>query len=59
MDNRSINDVLAIYVPCHALLKCHLNAQYHYRPDAQISVRTAFIVQGNSVNEEALNTNNT
>ena len=30
-----------------------------FRPEAQISVRTAFIVQGNSVNEEILNTNNT
>jgi hypothetical protein len=29
-----------------------------YRPEAQISVRTAFIIQGNSVNEEILNTNN-
>lgn len=28
-----------------------------YRPEAQISVRTAFIVQGNSLNEEILNTN--
>ncbi|MFS2186209.1 alpha-L-rhamnosidase C-terminal domain-containing protein [Mucilaginibacter sp. Mucisp84] len=30
-----------------------------YRPEAQISVRTAFIIQGNSVAEEILNTNNT
>ncbi|MDB5025610.1 MAG: Bacterial alpha-L-rhamnosidase [Mucilaginibacter sp.] len=30
-----------------------------YRPEAQISVRTAFIIQGNSDNEEILNTNNT
>lgn len=30
-----------------------------YRPEAQITVRTAFIVQGNSSNEEILNTNNT
>ncbi|MDB5002517.1 MAG: Bacterial alpha-L-rhamnosidase [Mucilaginibacter sp.] len=30
-----------------------------YRPEAQISVRTAFIIQGNSANEEILNTNNT
>ncbi|MGY4537633.1 alpha-L-rhamnosidase [Mucilaginibacter sp. UYNi724] len=30
-----------------------------YRPEAQISVRTAFIVQGNSVAEEILNTDNT
>ncbi len=30
-----------------------------FRPEAQISVRTAFIVQGNTVNEEILNTNNT
>ncbi len=30
-----------------------------YRPEAQISVRTAFIIQGNSSNEEVLNTNNT
>lgn len=29
------------------------------RPEAQISVRTAFIVQGNASNEEILNTNNT
>jgi alpha-L-rhamnosidase len=29
------------------------------RPEAQISVRTAFIVQGNTTNEEVLNTNNT
>ncbi|EDM36973.1 alpha-L-rhamnosidase [Pedobacter sp. BAL39] len=28
-----------------------------YRPEAQISVRTAFIVQGNSESEEVLNTN--
>ena len=28
-----------------------------YRPEAQISVRTAFIVQGNSAKEEMLNTN--
>ena len=30
-----------------------------FRPEAQISVRTAFIVQGNSTNEEILNTNKT
>jgi len=30
-----------------------------YRPEAQISMRTAFIVQGNTLNEEILNTNNT
>jgi hypothetical protein len=30
-----------------------------FRPEAQISVRTAFIIQGNSTNEEILNTNNT
>ncbi|MDF2431332.1 MAG: alpha-L-rhamnosidase, partial [Mucilaginibacter sp.] len=30
-----------------------------FRPEAQISVRTAFIIQGNSANEEILNTNNT
>jgi hypothetical protein len=30
-----------------------------FRPEAQITVRTAFIVQGNSAKEEALNTNNT
>jgi len=30
-----------------------------YRPEAQISLRTAFIVQGNTANEEILNTNNT
>jgi alpha-L-rhamnosidase len=30
-----------------------------FRPEAQISVRTAFIMQGNSTNEEILNTNNT
>jgi len=30
-----------------------------YRPEAQITVRTAFIVQGNASNEEILNTNNT
>lgn len=30
-----------------------------FRPEAQISVRTAFIIQGNSSNEEILNTNNT
>jgi len=30
-----------------------------YRPEAQITVRTAFIVQGNTANEENLNTNNT
>jgi alpha-L-rhamnosidase len=30
-----------------------------YRPEAQISVRTAFIVQGNTATEETLNTNNT
>ncbi|MFD0763549.1 alpha-L-rhamnosidase C-terminal domain-containing protein [Mucilaginibacter lutimaris] len=30
-----------------------------YRPEAQISVRTAFIVQGNSAAEEILNTDNT
>jgi alpha-L-rhamnosidase len=29
------------------------------RPEAQISLRTAFILQGNSVNEEILSTNNT
>lgn len=29
------------------------------RPEAQISVRTAFIIQGNTSNEEVLNTNNT
>ena len=30
-----------------------------FRPEAQISVRTAFIIQGNSPTEEVLNTNNT
>jgi len=30
-----------------------------FRPEAQISVRTAFIVQGNTVTEEILNTNTT
>jgi hypothetical protein len=30
-----------------------------YRPEAQITVRTAFIIQGNTVVEEILNTNNT
>src|SRR5471030_2801903 len=30
-----------------------------YRPEAQISLRTAFIVQGNTASEEILNTNNT
>jgi alpha-L-rhamnosidase len=30
-----------------------------FRPEAQISVRTAFIIQGNSAIEEILNTNNT
>jgi alpha-L-rhamnosidase len=30
-----------------------------FRPEAQISVRTAFIIQGNTANEEILNTNNT
>jgi alpha-L-rhamnosidase len=30
-----------------------------YRPEAQISTRTGFIVQGNSPTEEILNTNNT
>jgi len=30
-----------------------------YRPEAQITVRTAFIIQGNTANEEILNTNNT
>ena len=30
-----------------------------FRPEAQITVRTAFIIQGNSVSEEILNTNNT
>jgi len=30
-----------------------------YRPEAQISLRTGFILQGNTVNEEILNTNNT
>ncbi|TDQ09474.1 alpha-L-rhamnosidase-related protein [Pedobacter metabolipauper] len=30
-----------------------------YRPEAQISVRTAFIIQGNSAYEEILNTSNT
>ena len=30
-----------------------------YRPEAQISLHTAFIVQGNTANEEILNTNNT
>ncbi|HEX6427153.1 MAG TPA: alpha-rhamnosidase, partial [Niastella sp.] len=30
-----------------------------YRPEAQFSFRTAFIVQGNSLTEEKLNTNNT
>ncbi|MDB5139011.1 MAG: Bacterial alpha-L-rhamnosidase [Mucilaginibacter sp.] len=30
-----------------------------FRPEAQISVRTAFIIQGNSADEEILNTNNT
>jgi alpha-L-rhamnosidase len=29
-----------------------------FRPEAQISVRTAFIIQGNSPNEEILNTDN-
>jgi len=29
------------------------------RPEAQISLRTAFILQGNTANEEILNTNNT
>jgi alpha-L-rhamnosidase len=29
------------------------------RPEAQISLRTAFILQGNTANEEMLNTNNT
>ncbi|HWZ14142.1 MAG TPA: alpha-L-rhamnosidase C-terminal domain-containing protein [Mucilaginibacter sp.] len=29
-----------------------------FRPEAQISVRTAFIIQGNSANEEILNTDN-
>ncbi len=29
------------------------------RPEAQITVRTAFILQGNTANEEILNTNNT
>ena len=31
----------------------------HKRPEAQITLRTAFIVQGNSATEEILNTNNT
>jgi hypothetical protein len=31
----------------------------NYRPEAQISFRTAFIVQGNAETEEILNTNNT
>ncbi|HEY8780992.1 MAG TPA: alpha-L-rhamnosidase C-terminal domain-containing protein [Mucilaginibacter sp.] len=30
-----------------------------YRPEAQISLHTAFIVQGNTANEEILNSNNT
>ncbi|HJP63116.1 MAG TPA: hypothetical protein VJ844_06715 [Mucilaginibacter sp.] len=30
-----------------------------YRPEAQVSLRTGFIVQGNTANEEILNTNNT
>ena len=30
-----------------------------YRPEAQMSFRTAFIIQGNSVAEQVLNTNNT
>ena len=30
-----------------------------FRPEAQITVRTAFIIQGNSAGEEILNTNNT
>ncbi|MDB4923534.1 MAG: Bacterial alpha-L-rhamnosidase, partial [Mucilaginibacter sp.] len=30
-----------------------------FRPEAQISVRTAFIIQGNSAIEEIINTNNT
>jgi len=30
-----------------------------YRPEAQISIRTAFIMQGNTANEELINTNNT
>jgi len=30
-----------------------------YRPEAQVSLRTGFILQGNSANEEILNTNNT
>ncbi len=30
-----------------------------YRPEAQISVRTGFIIQGNTAAEEILNTNNT
>ncbi|MCC8425823.1 alpha-L-rhamnosidase C-terminal domain-containing protein [Mucilaginibacter sp. UR6-11] len=30
-----------------------------FRPEAQISVRTAFIIQGSSTNEEILNTNST
>ncbi len=30
-----------------------------YRPEAQISLRTGFILQGNTANEEILNTNNT
>jgi hypothetical protein len=30
-----------------------------YRPEAQISLRTGFILQGNMLNEEILNTNNT
>jgi len=30
-----------------------------FRPEAQISVRTALIIQGNTANEEILNTNNT
>jgi alpha-L-rhamnosidase len=30
-----------------------------YRPEAQISLHTGFILQGNTANEEALNSNNT
>ncbi len=30
-----------------------------YRPEAQLTVRTAFILQGNTADEEILNTNNT
>lgn len=30
-----------------------------YRPEAQISIRTAFIMQGNTANEEGINTNKT